>query len=185
MNIFKLIVVVLLTGLCFQSHAQEKQSPTISYALFIEDAFLGGINHVSIEKTVFNGININNTHVVGISMGFGLGMAGVIVNNAGIAYCPMYLNYRCYFKKGIFSPYLNFSVGGMVLSEKEAWSSTLTAGFRKHKFTLSSGVFFHAYQYKYYGSRYADYSLLPVDKVEDKLTWEFPFGFILKLGVAF
>jgi hypothetical protein len=180
MKAFKIITAIIFTGLFFQSYAQE-QSSSIKYALLLEGGFSGGMKHVAIEQTVFNGIAINEQHVVGIGMGLGLGISGVIKNNTDGIYCPVYANYRYYFKTGTFSPHINFSVGGMMLSDSEAWYSSLSAGFRKHKFTFSSGVFFHAYQYTQYTTTYDSYP----SKEESRIVQEFPVGLIVKVGVAF
>ncbi|MDR2410687.1 MAG: hypothetical protein LBE13_21605 [Bacteroidales bacterium] len=184
MKAFKIIITVVFAGLFFQSYAQEQQSPSVKYALLLEGGFSGGIKHAAIEQIVCNGIAINEQHLVGIGMGLGMGISGVINDNTNTIYCPVYVNYRYYFKTGTSSPHVNFSIGGMILSDSEAWYSSLTAGFRKHKFTFSSGVFFHAYQYTKYTTVYND-PLFYSGKEESKVIQEFPVGLIVRVGVAF
>jgi hypothetical protein len=183
MNTLKLIGITILIGLCVQGRAQEKQSPNVRYSIFIEDAVFMGIKHYSIEKTVFNGISIKEKHVIGIGMGIGLGIGGSVIGGNDIFYCPLYANYRYYFKTGTFAPFLNLAVGGIVLSDDIAAYSTLVAGFRKHKFTFSSGVFFH-FCHEYLPFREFNY-YDPIFYPQGKSGWEFPYGFIVKLGVAF
>jgi hypothetical protein len=182
MKVFKIIIAIVFTGLFFQSYAQEEQSVSVKYSLFLEGGLCVGIKHAAIEQNIFNGIAINEQHIVGIGMGLGFGISGIIAKNTDVVYCPVYVNYRYYFKTGTFSPHVNFSAGTMILQDSEAWYSTLTAGFRKHKFTFSSGVFFHAYQYTKYTTTY-DNPYFP--KEESKIVQEFPLGFIVKVGVAF
>ncbi|MDR0604314.1 MAG: hypothetical protein LBG80_08450 [Bacteroidales bacterium] len=185
MQAFKIIIAIVFTGLFFQSYAQEKQSPSVKYTLLLEGGFCGGIKHVAIEQTVFNGITINGQHVIGFGMGLGSGIAGIIESNTRVVYCPIYANYRYYFKTGTFSPHLNFAVGGMMLLDSEAWYSSLTAGFRKHKFTFSSGIFFHAYQYTKYTEVYHNDIYHYSSYMEGKVVQEFPVGLIVKVGVTF
>jgi hypothetical protein len=107
MKAFRLFIIFFV-GLSLQSYTQEKQPSNIKYSISIEGAVCGGINHFSIEQTVVNGINTNERHVVGIGMGLGL---GTISEQIGTFYCPVYLNYRHYFKTGIYSLHLNFAIG--------------------------------------------------------------------------
>jgi hypothetical protein len=201
MKTFQLIIIILLASLSLQSHAQEedfskeKQSSNVKYTLFIEDAVCLGIRHSGIEKIVMNGISIHEKHVIGFGMGLGLAMHGIIAENTDIIYCPLYLNYRYYFKTGSYSPFLNFSLGGTLLMDSESWYSSFTVGFRKHKFTFSSGVFFHAYQYSlplqdnnfhpYPDPQDDNLYEKPFAKKNNNSIQEFPLGLIVKLGVAF
>jgi hypothetical protein len=73
----------------------------------------------------------------------------------------------------------------MILKDSEAWYSSLTAGFRKHKFTFSSGIFFHAYQYTKYTTEYFEGDSFYYTYSKGKRVQEFPVGLIVKVGVAF
>jgi hypothetical protein len=183
MKTFRLIIALLLTGLSFAGHAQQEKSSNINYALFIEGGICGGINHAAIEQVIFNGISINEKHVVGIGLGFGLGFAGIFTDN-DVIYCPVYANYRYYFKTGDLAPHVNLSAGTMLLATNQAFYSTLTAGFRKHKFTFSSGIFLHAHQYTnhFIMDKTPTY---PFSWTDGDKVYELPVGLIVRLGVAF
>ena len=168
-----LILAILIYGV-FQTQAQEQeQQPTIKYAVSIESGFNAGLNHFGLEHTVVNGFRINNKHVVGFGIGIGTNFSDPVV------YCPISANYRYYFNTKDFSPHVNIALGGMMTEDGGGIYSTLTAGFRHHRFTFSSGVFFQAYQYEeyYYDVWYAPHKTKTINA--------FPWGFVAKLGVAF
>ena len=179
-----LAIVVFMCGV-FQLQAQEpqieKQEPIIKYAVSIESGFQAGWHYFGQEHTVVNGFRINDKHVVGFGIGIGFKLVDFSL------YCPIYANYRYYFKLGDFSPHINIALGGMMTEDGGGVYSTLTTGFRHHRFTFSSGIFFQAYQYKAYYSevRYDTYGYYPQYIEGYKTINEFPWGFIVKLGVAF
>ena len=178
-----LILSIFIYGI-FQTQVQaqeQEQLPAIKYAVAIEGGFQAGLHYFGEEYTVVNGFRINDKHVVGL--GIGVGFKFVDFN----LYCPMYANYRYYFKLGDFSPHINIALGGMTTTDGGGIYSTLTTGVRSNKFTFSSGIFFQAYQYKesYYEVIYDPYGYYSQHVEGYKTTNEFPWGFIVKLGVAF
>jgi len=176
-----LILAILIYGV-FQTQAQEQeQQPTIKYAVSIESGFQAGWHYFGQEHTVVNGFRINDKHVVGFGIGIGFKLVDFSL------YCPIYANYRYYFNTNDFSPHINIALGGMMTADGGGIYSTLTTGFRHHRFTFSSGIFFQAYQYQAYYSevRYDPYGYYSQYIEGYKTTNEFPWGFIVKLGVAF
>ncbi len=184
MKRLKLTIAIILAISSLYSYAQDQQSVNAKYSISIEDGILASVHHFGIEKTVVNGVAINRKHVVGIGIGFGFGTFSI---NNDPMYCPLFANYRYYFTPGDFSPHINFSLGGIIFSEGQGLYSTLMAGFRKYKFTFSSGIFFQAYQYRktYYTEIYDGNGFYQTTITSSKLVQEFPIGFAIKLGVAF
>lgn len=172
---------------CFQLFAQEQtqeqeEKPVeMKYAVSIESGYQAGLNGwIGMEHVVVNGFRLNKQHVVGLGIGF-----GYFFNDE--MYCPIYLNYRYYFTtKSSFTPHVNIALGGLTVEDGGGLYSTLTTGFRKHKFTLSTGIFFFAYQYEsgYQEVLYDQYGSPRYINHKD-ITTEMPWGFMIKLGVAF
>jgi len=168
----KRIIFITIACLCvvFQAQSQEteQKQTSVKYSVLVESGFQAGWGYVGFEHTVVNGIRINDKHAVGVGLGFGT----PIFSNM---YCPIYANYRYYFNKKDFSPHVNVALGGVMFDEGGGLYSTITSGFRFHRFSFSSGMFFQTSQDdrdlwgSLAGSRYKYFS----------------WGFVLKAGVTF
>lgn len=168
MKIHPYIIVVLFVGFSLQLHAQENESSNIKYNISIENGLLGtSEGYFSVNIAVIHSLTINKKHAIGVGFGIGLN-----IDMITLIYCPFFANYRYYFTTNKLSPFINFSLGGNIYKDAGKLHSSLTLGFKKGVFVLSTGAFLEAFKAKsfYFGSTDEKY---------------FPFGFILKVGVTF
>ena len=144
----------------------------------------------SFEATTVQGIALNKKHLFGL----GVGIGGIFINGAMIG-MPIFFNYRYYFKPDkTFSPHLNAALGSIMLKDSWGTYSSVTAGFRVGKFTLSSGLSFLAlriekrwYEDIYVPEPDCDYGdYYYIYTIEHKTNkWHFPLGISIKWGFAF
>ncbi|MDR1878152.1 MAG: hypothetical protein LBQ64_01145 [Bacteroidales bacterium] len=165
-----------------QAQEQEEIPPPqhVKYTVIFESGLTANYAHFSMEHTVVNGIILDGRHAIGLGLGIG------VFGNDDI-YTPVYVNYRHYFSVGKYAPFINTAVGGLMLTNGGGFYSTLTAGFRKHKFSFSSGIFFMAYRYYETYSRtvYDHDGFNPYQITEKDPVDKFPLGVIVKVGVTF
>jgi hypothetical protein len=176
-----MILGMLMTTSLMYLQAQNEKNGNIKYANITEWGFLGSPNerYFSFEGTTVNGFSING-NVIGIGFGLGLGADKHIF---GI-YCPMFLNYRHYFNyENKFSPHINLALGGVSRVEGLGIYSALTTGFRSHKFSFSSGIFFQAYEAEVIQYEYDKSGNLAVETSVKEIY--FPWGILLKIGFSF
>jgi hypothetical protein len=183
-----LIAVCLL--LFSFTKAQEGTSK-FSYANIAEAGLVNASPQgYGLEITTVNGFSINKHHVVGFGVGIGTNYHNShnFYHYGWTRYMPVFVNYRYYFfPDRKFSPHVSASLGGTVSNSGNYWGndygggiySSITAGFRVKKFSLSSGISFMpmaARGYMNYGC-----------EIERSSEWEmyFPWGFMVKLGFAF
>ena len=170
----KLVFGFLILVCSFQLFAQEGQTASIKYAVSIEGGYHAGLREAAgMECVVVNGIRIDQQHVFGL----GIGIGGMI--NYGV-YCPVFANYRYYFTTSTtFTPHVNVALGGIIFEDSGGLYSTFTTGFTQRKFTLSTGLFIFSGQpsrvYYEYGYR---------DNYNYR-SYRVPWGFMIKVGVAF
>ena len=174
MKIHTYIIVILLLGFSLQLQAQKTESSNIKYAISIENNFLGTAEgYFSADFAFIHSLTINKKHAIGLGFGVGLDIEIYLMVETNPVYCPVFANYRYYFTTNKLSPFINFSLGGNMYENAGKMQSSLSVGFKKGVFVLSSGVFLQAFQAK---SFYFD------STSDGKY---FPLGFTLKLGVAF
>ena len=172
----KRIIFITIALLCvaFQAQSQEteQKQTTVKYSLIVESGFQAGWDYVGFEHTVVNGIRINDKHAVGFGLGFGTPIFSQL-------YCPIYANYRYYFNKKDFSPHVNVAFGGVMFDKGGGLYSTITSGFRFHRFSFSSGMFFQGIR-----DNRPLRSILPGGCYGYSSNY-FSWGFVLKAGVTF
>ena len=137
----KAVLVVIFVFSMMLIQAQNQEEKKIKYSNITEWGLLGSPSErfISFEGTTVNGFAIDG-HNLGIGLGIGFG------HDYGI-YCPTFINYRYYFNPlKSFTPHINVALGAMSQSDGIGFYSTLTSGFRSYKFSLSSGLFFQAYE---------------------------------------
>jgi len=149
MKIHTYIIVTLFVGFSLQMYAQENESSNIKYAISIENGWFGtSEGYFSGDITVIHSLTIDKKHAIGVGFGIGLDIEILLMVETKPVYCPIFANYRYYFTSNKLSPFVNFSLGGNIYENAGKLHSSLTAGFKKGVFTLSTGAFLQAFQAK-------------------------------------
>lgn len=172
-----LLVIFVFSMMLIQAQNQEEKK--VKYSNITEWGLLGSPSErfIALEGTTVNGFAIGG-HNLGIGLGLGLG--GDLDDEPGV-YCPIFINYRYYFNPlKSFTPHINVALGGMSRVEAMGIYSTLTTGFRSHKFSFSSGFFFQAYE-----SEIWDYDQYGIYYNTNKKEWRYPWGIMIKVGFSF
>lgn len=175
-----IILGMLMTTSLMCLQAQNEKNGNIKYANITEWGFLGSPSskYFSFEGTTTNGFIING-HVIGLGLGLGIGGD----QDAGNVYCPIFLNYRYYFNnENKFSPHINLALGGLSRQESVGIYSALTTGFRSHKFSLSSGFFFQAYENEIEQLHYDNFGNVVIESTVKEMYY--PWGIIIKIGFS-
>ena len=181
---------LLFTAMCLFllpfANAQEETSK-INYANITEFGIVSASPWgVALEASSINGISIDKHHVIGI--GFGIGYSFHKSYVSGIAYTPIYANYRYYFRPDKnFTPHINTALGTLYTENGWGLYSLITAGFKAKRFSFSSGLSIMGVQN--YAEEYVDYVdiyrnttyTVPVKTMK----WHYPFGFVIKCGFSF
>ncbi|MDD3280679.1 MAG: hypothetical protein PHC83_03820 [Bacteroidales bacterium] len=176
----KAVLVVIFVFSMMLIQAQNQEDNKVKYSNITEWGLLGSPSErfIAFEGTTVNGFAIGG-HNLGIGLGLGLG-GDMDAAEPGV-YCPIFINYRYYFNPlKSFTPHINVALGGMSRVEAMGIYSTLTTGFRSHKFSFSSGFFFQAYE-----SEIWDYDQYGIYYNTNKKEWRYPWGIMIKVGFSF
>jgi len=175
------LVIFTVSSLFIQ--AQNEKDQKVKYSNITEWGFSGSpsASFLSLEGITVNGIAIGGSR---IGLGLGLGLGGDFDTDFGV-YCPIFLNYRYYFNhESSFSPHINVALGGTSRTDGIGIYSTLSSGFKSGKFSLSTGLFFQAYEKVTINSYYDNVTGVYI--TEDPLkNWVYPWGITIKVGFSF
>lgn len=159
----KIAIIIATISLICVSNIKAQEDPTYKYSFINEyGIFLGSGNHfttVGLTGVFINGVTINEKFFMGIGLGYESD------NESGQS-VPIFLNYRYFLpSNSTFKPFLNFAIGSrfsywtvsdyywMDPVQKSAFGiySTLGAGFNKHAFSFSSGLFLKSIGDNFFG----------------------------------
>ncbi|HHT52031.1 MAG: hypothetical protein PHR19_00540 [Bacteroidales bacterium] len=112
----KKFIVLTISLLLLSIHglnAQEDPTSKPAYRFFNEYGLFAGRASFGIAGIFVNGVEIDQTHFVGIGTGYDVGL----LEGQGI---PLFLNYRYFFDKGYkIKPFMNMALGTRWASWKE------------------------------------------------------------------
>lgn len=174
----KIVLVSIFVISAMFTQAQNEDSK-VKYSNITEWGLLGSPSErfIAFEGTTVNGFSINGHN---LGLGLGLGLGGDMDNGPDV-YCPIFINYRYYFNHmKAFTPHINVALGGISRVDGMGIYSTLTSGFRSHKFSFSSGLFFQAYEKEIW-----DYDEFDLYINTHQKEWRYPWGIMLKVGFSF
>ncbi len=158
-------ITLIITAILFLSIANLKaqEIPEYKYSFINEYGFFLGSGNtfttVGLTGVFINGLTVNNTFFMGVGLGYESD------NESGQS-IPMFLNFRYFLPSNSnFKPFLNIALGSRfsywtiydyywmdpIQESALGFYSTLGAGFNKHAFSFSSGLFVKSIGNNFFG----------------------------------